>query len=69
MPLLLLGVVPYFISLIVGSVWLMALGAMMIGCAMGDVLIVWVIRKESPVTLVYDHPSEPGCMLYHPLTK
>ena len=69
MPLLLLGVVPYIISLIVGSVWLMALGAMMIGCAMGDVLIVWAIRKESPSTLVYDHPSEPGCMLYHPLTK
>ena len=69
MPLLLLGVVPYIISLFVGSVWLMVLGAMMIGCAMGDVLIVWAIRKESPNTLVYDHPSEPGCMLYHPLTK
>ena len=69
MPLLLLGVVPYIISLFVGSVWLMVLGAMMIGCAMGDVLIVWAIRKESPDTLVYDHPSEPGCMLYHPLTK
>ena len=37
-----------------------------IGCAMGDVLIVWAIRKEPPDTLVYDHPSEPGCIVYHP---
>ncbi|MBR1834451.1 MAG: DUF3267 domain-containing protein [Bacteroidales bacterium] len=65
MPLLLLGVVPYIVSLIVGNLWVMLFGATMIGAAMGDVLIVWAIRKESPDTMVYDHPSEPGCLLYH----
>ena len=66
MPLMLLGVLPFIVSLFSGSVALMFFGATMIGAAMGDVLIVWAIRKESPDTMVYDHPTEPGCVLYHP---
>ena len=69
MPLLLLGVVPFFLSFAINSLWLMLFGAIFIGCAMGDVLIVWAIRKESPDTLVYDHPSEPGCVVYHPVSQ
>ena len=67
MPLLLLGVVPFLLSFATNSLWLMLFGAIFIGCAMGDVLIVWAIRKEPPDTLVYDHPSEPGCIVYHPI--
>ena len=67
MPLLLLGVVPFLLSFATHSLWLMLFGAIFIGCAMGDVLIVWAIRKEPPDTLVYDHPSEPGCIVYHPI--
>ena len=67
MPLLLLGVVPFLLSFATHSLWLMLFGAIFIGCAMGDVLIVRAIRKESPDTLVYDHPSEPGCIVYHPI--
>ena len=69
MPLLLLGVVPFLLSFAINSLWLMLFGAIFIGCAMGDVLIVWAIRKESPDTLVYDHPSEPGCVVYHPVSQ
>ena len=69
MPLLLLGVVPFLLSFATNSLWLMLFGAIFIGCAMGDVLIVWAIRKEPPDTLVYDHPSEPGCIVYHPITR
>ena len=69
MPLLLLGVVPFFLSFAINSLWLMLFGAIFIGCAMGDVLIVWAIRKESPDTLVYDHPSDPGCVVYHPVSQ
>ena len=69
MPLLLLGVVPFLLSFATNSLWLMLFGAIFIGCAMGDVLIVWAIRKESPDTLVYDHPSEPGCVVYHPVSQ
>ena len=66
MPLMLVGVVPFLLSFATNSLWLMLFGAIFIGCAMGDVLIVWAIRKEPPDTLVYDHPSEPGCIVYHP---
>ena len=66
MPLLLLGILPFLLSFATHSLWLMLFGVIFIGCAMGDVLIVWAIRKESPDTLVYDHPSEPGCIVYHP---
>lgn len=69
MPLLLLGVVPFLLSFATHSLWLMLFGAIFIGCAMGDVLIVWAIRKESPDTLVYDHPSEPGCVVYRPVSQ
>ena len=69
MPLLLLGIVPFLLSFATNSLWLMLFGACFIGCAMGDVLIVWAIRKESPDTLVYDHPSEPGCVVYHPVSQ
>lgn len=68
MPLILLGLLPYMVSFFIGSLWLMLFGTMLSAAAMGDVMIVWVIRHESPDTLVYDHPSEAGCLVYRKLT-
>lgn len=65
MPLLLLGIVPFLLSFATHSLWLMLFGVIFIACAMGDVLIVWAIRHEPAGTLVYDHPTEPGCLVYH----
>lgn len=65
MPLLLLGLLPFVVSLLVGSLWLMLFGTMLSAAAMGDVMIVWALRHESPDTLVYDHPTEGGCLVYH----
>ena len=65
MPLLLLGIVPFLLSFATHSLWLMLFGVIFIACAMGDVLIVWAIRHDSADTLVYDHPTEPGCVVYH----
>ena len=67
MPLLLLGIVPFLLSFVIHSLWLMLFGVLFIGCAMGDVLIVWAIRHDSADTLVYDHPSEAGCVVYRPI--
>ena len=67
MPLLLLGIVPFLLSFVIHSLWLMLFGVIFIGCAMGDVLIVWAIRHDSADTLVYDHPSEAGCVVYRPI--
>ena len=52
MPLLLLGVVPFLLSFATNSLWLMLFGACFIGCAMGDVLIVWAIRKDITTKLL-----------------
>lgn len=67
MPLLLVGVLPWLAGIATGSVLWMALGAIMIGGAAGDLMIVWTIRKEPSDTLVYDHPSEAGCYVYRTL--
>ena len=67
MPLLLLGIVPFLLSFATHNLWLMLFGVIFIACAMGDVLIVWAIRHDPADTLVYDHPSEAGCVVYHPI--
>lgn len=64
MPGLLTGVVPWLAGIAAGSLLWTLFGALMIGAAMGDIMIVWAIRKETPDTLVYDHPSLGGCYVY-----
>ena len=65
MPLLLVGVVPWVAGIAAGSLLWMAVGAAMIAGAAGDLMIVWAIRNEPASALVYDHPSEAGCYVYH----
>lgn len=65
MPLLLVGIVPWIAGIAAGSLLWMMVGGIMIGSAAGDLMIVWSIRKEPSDVLVYDHPSEAGCYVYH----
>lgn len=65
MPLLLVGVVPWVAAILSGSLTWMLVGAVMISGAIGDIMIVWTLRSEPASTLVYDHPSEVGCYVYH----
>ena len=65
MPLLLVGLVPWVEGIVTGSLLWMLVGGIFIGAAVGDMMIVWTIRKESADVLVYDHPSEAGCYVYH----
>ena len=64
MPLLLLGLVPTLVAFCIGSLLWLLLGIVFIVSAAGDIMIVWAIRKEPYNVLVYDHPSEPGCLVY-----
>ncbi|MBR4389667.1 MAG: DUF3267 domain-containing protein [Prevotella sp.] len=66
MPLLVLGIIPSVIAIIIGWIPLLAFGIFFIAGAMGDVLIVWMLRKENPEYMVLDHPSEPGYFIYEP---
>ena len=65
MPLLLVGIVPTLVAFCTGSLLWLLLGIVFIVSAVGDMMIVWTIRKESADVLVYDHPSEAGCYVYH----
>lgn len=65
MPLFLVGVLPWVAGIASGSLLWMLIGAVMISGAAGDIMIVWSLRHEPADTLVYDHPSEAGCVVYH----
>lgn len=69
MPLILLGIVPTIVGICVGSLLWMLLGVALIAGAAGDIMIVWAIRKEHADALVYDHPSEAGCYVYHKIEQ
>lgn len=64
-PLFFLGLLPTVVALCVGSLWWLIFGIIFTVSAIGDIMIVWVIRKELFTAMVYDHPSEAGCYVYH----
>lgn len=65
MPLLLVGVVPWVSGIVTGSLLWMLVGGIFIGAATGDLMIVKAIHNEPADTLIYDHPTLPGCYVYH----
>ena len=63
MPCFLLGVVPVIVAYFIGNAAMLIFGVLFIVLALGDILIVWTIRKENPNSKVLDHPKEPGCYI------
>ncbi len=64
MPALLLGLLPIVAAFFVGSLFWLLFGIVFLSAASGDLMVVWMLRKEPPDTLVQDHVSEPGCWVY-----
>ena len=62
-PGLLLGILPWFVSLFTGDILLMTYGLLYTIAASGDLLILWIIREIKPNTLVEDHPTNAGCYI------
>lgn len=62
MPLLILGIIPSAVALVIGSFYLLVYGVVMIICAGGDILILFLILKTKLKgdVLFVDHPSEVG---------
>ena len=69
MPALFLGVIPIAISFFTGSLFWLLYGILFFSAAAGDFMVVWMLRKEHPDTLVQDHPSEAGCWVYKKTTR
>jgi hypothetical protein len=61
MPGLVLGVVPYLLSLLLGNGDLFWFGLIHTVAAGGDWLILWLIRSVEAGSLVEDHPTNAGC--------
>jgi len=64
MPAILLGILPLFLSLLVGSFSLLIFGAVFIIGAGSDILMIWKLRKENQNSWVLDHPDKTGCFIY-----
>jgi len=62
-PGLLLGILPWIISLFTGDILLFFFGFLYTTAAGGDFLILWIIRNVKPNTLVEDHPTNAGCYI------
>ncbi len=62
-PGLLLGILPWLISLFTGDVLLFFYGFLYTSAAGGDFLILWIIRNIKSNTLVEDHPTHAGCFV------
>jgi hypothetical protein len=61
LPGFLLGILPYILSLILGSSNLFWFSLFHTSAAGGDWLILWLIRNVKPGRQVEDHPTRAGC--------
>lgn len=62
-PILIMGVIPYLVSTIVGHAWLANFALLFILAAGGDLLVAWTLRSVKRDTLVLDHPTRVGCIV------
>ena len=64
MPAIILGVLPFGISLLNGNGWILIFGILFTFAAIGDFMIIWLIRSVAGDALVEDHPENAGCYVY-----
>lgn len=64
LPGIILGGLPYFIALSLGSDWLMLFGFVFTFTASGDFWTVYSLRKVPKDQWVLDHPENVGCIVY-----
>ena len=63
-PLYVVGILPVLVSPFLHSLALLFFGIFFISGAAGDLMVVWKLRKEDPTSMVLDHPSEAGYLVY-----
>ena len=62
-PGILTGVLPLIYALAIGDFIVFAFGILFLLGAIGDFIILWIIRNERPKTMLKDHPDEIGCII------
>lgn len=63
-PAIILGITPVIIGLIIGKYLVTFFGIVFIVAAIGDFMIIHLLRNEKSTSYVQDHPSEAGCFVY-----
>jgi len=61
LPGILTGLLPTLAGIAVGHAFLTAMGAVLLSAAIGDLIVLWVLRTIPPAARVLDHPSNAGC--------
>ena len=69
MPAIILGIIPSIVSMIIGNPGLLFFGLIFTVSAIGDFMIIYLLRKEKMDTLVLDHPSEAGCYVFRKIEE
>ncbi|MBE8714244.1 DUF3267 domain-containing protein [Sphingobacterium hungaricum] len=67
MPAIVLGFIPAIVSIVIGDFYLLLFGMFFTQAAVGDFMILDILKNENKEDYVLDHPSEAGCMLYSPI--
>jgi hypothetical protein len=57
------GLLPVLAGLALGQPVLLLVGAFFLMAAVGDLLILWAIRRVPAAAQVLDHPTLPGCLV------
>lgn len=60
-PAVLLGVLPSVLAVLFGWWFALAIGVLQLAGAGGDLLALWLLRKDPPHWLATDHPTRIGC--------
>lgn len=61
LPLIITGIVPTLIGTLTNTGWLTVAGAILVSGAVGDLIVLWVIRRIPTEAMVIDHPQNAGC--------
>ena len=64
MPGLVLGIIPFLLSLFTGSISLFFFSLFLTSGAVGDFIILFILRNQKKSNYVLDHPIKIGCYVY-----
>ena len=64
MPGIVLGIIPALYGIIFGNLSSFVFGFFFTLAAGGDLMILWMLRKETSSSKIEDHPTKIGCYIY-----
>lgn len=64
LPAIVLGILPLLTGLASGDGWFAGFGTLFLIAAVGDGVVLWIIRGVPGSALVEDHPTLPGCLVH-----